>query len=150
MSLELEGDFEVDNTPDEVYEFLSDPEKFAPHLPKFEGLQYDEEHPNECTVEVKIGVQNIEGIAVIDLLLVEDDPPNHAEYKGTGSVVAGTVDLTAEFDLEETDSGGTRVHWMGRPDVSGRIVSVAGGLLKPLAQQNVQEAIDAVQEAIES
>lgn len=147
MALEFEGDFEVDRSRDEVYAFLTDPEEFAPLLPDFQDLDVHED--GSFTVKVKVGVSHIQGTATVDMELVEDNPPERAVFEGTGSVVGGSVDLHAGFSLEETAGGGTRVIWQGNPEVSGRIVSVAGGLLKPLAQKNIQKAIDSLQNAME-
>ncbi len=149
MDLEFEGEFEVNCSREEAYEFLTDPEKFAPAIPKFQNLKFNGSDKEEFTIEVKIGVSQISGIATIKLTRVEDEYPEHVTYEGTGSIVAGSVDLTAEFDVKETDSGTTLVKWSGEPDVSGRIVSVAGGLLKPLAQRNIEKAIERVPEAME-
>lgn len=150
MSLEFEGNFEVDNSPEYVYDFLTDPEKFAPVLPEFQDLEVNGDDDRECTIKVMIGVSHIQGEATVDLELVEEDPPKYAKYEGTGSIVAGSVDLTAEFEIEGMDTDGTRVHWFGEPEISGRIVSIAGGLLKPFAQKNIEKAIDRISEAIES
>jgi carbon monoxide dehydrogenase subunit G len=38
MAIRLEGNFETHRTPDEVYELLTDPDKFARLLPNFQGI----------------------------------------------------------------------------------------------------------------
>ncbi len=55
--------------------------------------------------------------------------------------------LTAGFDLED-DGNGTHVIWKGEAQLFGRLISVAGGLLEPLARKNVQKLIDALQGAL--
>jgi carbon monoxide dehydrogenase subunit G len=40
------------------------------------------------------------------------------------------------------------VKWSGQSNVMGRIASLAGGLLEPLAKKNVQKLIDGLQKAL--
>jgi len=35
VAIKFSGEFEVKRTPEEVYDFLTDPQKFAPLLPEF-------------------------------------------------------------------------------------------------------------------
>ena len=50
----------------------------------------------------------------------------------------------------EACNGGTRVVWKGEAQIFGRLMSVAGGLLEPLAKKNVQKLIDGLQRSLES
>ena len=53
MAIKFGGEFEIKRTPEEVYDFLTDPNKFAPLLPDFQGMtQQDATH---FTVKVKGG-----------------------------------------------------------------------------------------------
>ena len=38
MAIKFGGEFEVKRTPEEVYDFLTDPQKFAPLLPDFQSM----------------------------------------------------------------------------------------------------------------
>jgi len=146
MAIKFDGEFEVQKTPDEVYDFLTDPKKFAPLLPDFQGMiQQDDTH---FAVKVKVGVSYIKGVAEVKLHLEEADRPKRAKYKGQGSVAGGNVSLTAGFDLSPVDSG-TKVAWKGEAQVFGRLTSVAGGLLEPLGKKNVRKLIDGLQAALQ-
>ena len=57
MSIKFNGDFEVARTPEEVFTFLTDPNKFCPLLPEFKGMSVqDSTHFN---VKVNVGVSYI-------------------------------------------------------------------------------------------
>jgi carbon monoxide dehydrogenase subunit G len=43
---------------------------------------------------------------------------------------------------------GTRVTWKGTAQIFGKLTSLAGGLLEPLAKKNVQKLIDGLQAAL--
>jgi uncharacterized protein len=145
MAIKFGGEFEVKKTPEEVYDFLIDPKKFAPLLPDFQGMtQQDDTH---FAVKVKVGVSYIKGVAEVKLHLEEGDRPKRAQYKGQGTVAGGNVSLTAGFDLSTVDSG-TKVAWKGEAQVFGRLTSVAGGLLEPLGRKNVQKLIDGLKAAL--
>jgi carbon monoxide dehydrogenase subunit G len=147
MAIKFAGDFEVKRTPDEVYDFLSDPNKFAALLPDFQGLSVQDS--THFTVKVNVGVSYIKGTAEVKMELTEAERPKRAQYKGQGSVSGGNVSLIAAFDLSLLDGGsGTKVAWQGEAQIFGRLASVAGGLLEPLGKKQVQKLIDGLQAAL--
>jgi uncharacterized protein len=147
MAIKFDGQFEVGRNPEEVYTFLTDPGKFAPLLPDFQGMSVQD--ATHFTVKVKVGVSYIKGVAEVKMELSQAENPRRAQYKGQGSVAGGGVSLTAGFDLAASD-GGTKVAWQGEAQVFGRLTSVAGGLLQPLGKKNVQKLIDSLQAALKS
>lgn len=145
MAISLAGQFEVKRTPEEVFTFLTDPKRFAPLLPEFQSLSVQD--PTHFTVKVNVGISHIKGTAEVKLELTQAERPTRAQYKGQGSVAGGNVTLTASFDLSAA-SECTKVVWSGEAQVFGRLASVAGGLLQPLAKKNLQRLIDALQAAL--
>lgn len=145
MAIKLGGEFEVKRSVEEVYDFLTDPNRFGPLLPDFENLTvHDASHFN---IRVKVGISYIKGTADMNLKLVESERPQHAMYKGEGKAAGGNVSISAGFTLTPRN-GGTKVSWQGEAQVFGRLTSVAGGLLEPLGKKNVQKLIDALQAAM--
>ena len=146
MAIKFAGSFEVQRKPEEVYDFLIDPNKFAPLLPDFQGLSVqDAEH---FTVRVNVGISYIKGIADVKMHRAEAHRPTRAQYKGQGSVAGGNVSMVAGFDLASAGDG-TMVMWEGEAQVFGRLTSVAGGLLEPLGKKQVQKLIDGLQAALQ-
>jgi uncharacterized protein len=147
MAIKFGGDFEVTRRPEEVYDFLSDPSKFAALLPDFQGLSVQD--ATHFTVKVNVGISYIKGVAEVKMELAEAERPKRAQYKGQGSMAGGNVALMAAFDLSLLDGGsGTKVAWQGEAQVFGRLASVAGGLLEPLGKKQVQKLIDGLQAAL--
>jgi carbon monoxide dehydrogenase subunit G len=145
VAIKFGGEFEIKRTPEEVYDFLTDPNKFAPLLPDFQGMtQQDATH---FTVKVNVGISYIRGAADMKMELTQAERPRRAEYKGQGSAAGGKVAMTAGFDLTPSGSG-TKVVWQGEAQVFGALASVAGGLLEPLGRKNVQKLIDGLQTAL--
>ena len=145
MAIKLDGEFEIQRSLEEVYDFLTDPNKFAPLLPEFQSLAVQD--VTHFAVKVNVGISYIKGAADVKLELAQADRPGRAQYKGQGSVAGGNVSFTAGFDLSAAGAG-TRVAWQGEAQIFGRLASVAGGLLEPLGKKNVQKLIDALQAAL--
>jgi carbon monoxide dehydrogenase subunit G len=93
MAIKFAGDFEVKRTPEDVYDFLSDPSRFAALLPDFQGLSIQD--ATHFTVKVNVGISYIKGTAEVKMELAHADRPTRAEYKGRGSMAGGNVALTA-------------------------------------------------------
>ena len=88
-----------------------------------------------------MGVSCIKGTAEVKLSLDQTNPSSFALYKGQGKVPGGSASVSAGFDLAESPEG-TKVSWTGEAQVFGKLTSVAGGLLEPLAKKNIQKLID--------
>ncbi len=150
MAIKFSGAFEVKKHPEEVYDFLTDPNRFAALLPEFQGLTVQD--PTHFTVKVNVGISYIKGAAEVKMELAEGDRPRRAQYKGQGAVSGGNVTMVAGFDLAparpDAAAPGTKVNWQGEAQIFGRLASVAGGLLEPLGKKQIQKLIDGLQAAL--
>lgn len=157
MAIKFSGEFRVKKNPDEVYDFLTDPNRFAPLLPEFQSLSVQD--PTHFAVKVNVGISYIKGSADVKMELSEADRPRRAQYKGQGAVGGGNVTMVAGFDLAPMTDGttdgtaivntlGTKVNWQGEAQIFGRLASVAGGLLEPLGRKQIQKLIDGLQAAL--
>ena len=145
MAMRFIGDFVVKKGREEVYDFLTDPSRFAPLLPDYQSMTMQD--PQNFTVKVNVGVSYIKGIAEVKIVLDKADRPMHALYKGQGKLPGGSASVSASFDLAESPEG-TRVSWTGEAQVFGKLTSLGGGLLEPLAKKNVQKLIDGLEAAL--
>jgi carbon monoxide dehydrogenase subunit G len=145
MAIKFNGEFEVKRTPEQVFDFLTDPQKFAPLLPEFQGMSVED--ATHFTVKVNVGVSHIKGTADVKMELAQAERPTRAQYKGQGSLAGGNVSLVAGFDVSPRGDG-SKVAWQGEAQIFGRLISVAGGLLEPLGRKNVQKLINGLQAAL--
>ena len=145
MAISFGGEFEVSKPPAEVYDFLTDPNRFCPLLPDYQSMAVVDDR--NFSVKVNVGISHIRGAADVKLKLTEAERPRHAQYQGQGNMAGGSMSFTAGFDLAAAGSG-TRVVWKGEAQIFGRLASVAGGLLEPLAKKNIQKVIDGLQKAL--
>lgn len=145
MAINFSGEFATPRSPEEVFDFLSDPQKFGPLLPDFQSMSMQD--PTHFTVKVKVGVGNIRGSAELKMELSEAVKPLRAQYKGQGTAVGSQVTVSAGFDLSPLPES-TRVVWQGETSVFGKLASMAGGMLEPLGRKNIQKLIDGLQKAL--
>src|SRR3981081_782081 len=103
MAIKFSGEFEVKKTPDEGYDFLTDPNRFAPLLPDLQGFSVQD--AKHFTVKLNVGISYIKGSADLKMELAEADRPRRAQYKGQGAVAGGNVTIVAGFDLACTALG---------------------------------------------
>jgi hypothetical protein len=145
MAINFGGEFEVSKPPAEVFDFLTDPNRFCPLLPDYQGMSVVDD--KNFSVKVNVGISHIRGVADVKLKLADAERPQRAQYQGQGSMAGGSVSFTAGFDLAPANAG-TRVAWRGEAQIFGRLASVAGGLLEPLAKKNIQKVIDGLHKAL--
>ena len=145
MAIQFSGEFNTPRSQEEVFEFLSDPNQFAPLLPDFQSMSMQD--GTHFAVKVKVGVGNIRGTAEIKMELAEAVRPQRALYKGQGTAVGSQVTVSAGFDLQPNGDG-TKVLWQGEAGVFGKLASMAGGMLEPLGRKNIQKLIDGLQAAL--
>jgi carbon monoxide dehydrogenase subunit G len=145
LAINFSGEFTTPRAPDEVFEFLSDPNRFGPLLPDFQSMSMQD--TTRFTVKVKVGVGNIRGSAELKMELTEAVRPVRAQYKGQGTAVGSQVTVSAGFDLTALPEG-TRVVWQGETSIFGKLASMAGGMLEPLGRKNIQKLIEGLQKSL--
>jgi uncharacterized protein len=146
MEIKFGGDFVVKRRPEDVYDFLVDPDRFCPLLPDYQSMEKLDD--KNFLVKLSVGISHIRGTAAVKMSLVETDRPKRAVYEGKGDVPGGSATLKAGFDLADAPGGDTKIIWLGQSTIVGRIASLAGGMLEPLAKKNVQKLIDGLQKAL--
>jgi carbon monoxide dehydrogenase subunit G len=146
MEIKFGGDFTVRKKAEDVYDFLVDPNRFCPLLPDYQSMEMQD--ARNFLVKLSVGISHIRGTAAVKMSLVETDRPTRAVYEGKGEVPGGSATLRAGFDLATLPGGETKVTWQGQSNIVGRIASLAGGMLEPLAKRNVQKLIDGLQKTL--
>ena len=135
MDMKFSGSFSVDRPRQEVFSLLSDPEQFAPLMPGFHSLEMKDARTAE--LRARVGIGRIGGIASTELRLSKSEPSRHARYTGRGKLMQGVYRLHTSFDLEDTTTGGTLIRWQGEADITGKILSLAGGGIRSYSEKQI-------------
>ena len=146
MHLKFTGEFHVNRSKQEVFALLSDPEQFAPLLPGFHSMEMRD--TNSAEIRARVGIGKIGGLASTELRLVASEPPHHARYSGRGKIMQGVYRLRTAFDLEDATEGGTLVKWQGESELTGKILSLAGGGIQGYAEKQIELLISSLQGAL--
>jgi carbon monoxide dehydrogenase subunit G len=143
VAYNFNGNFTVATPRDDVFAVLSQTARFAPLMPTYKAHKLRED--GSADVEVKVGVGKIRGTGKVNLTLAECEEPIRASYLGKGVVMGGAFNIKAAFELEDAGQDRTRVNWEGELAIFGKLVSLAGGLVKPVAKRDINQMIEALQ-----
>jgi carbon monoxide dehydrogenase subunit G len=143
MAYNFDGNFTVATPRDDVFAVLSQTSRFAPLMPTYKSHTLRED--GSADVEVKVGVGKVRGTGKVNLVLEECLEPVRAKYLGKGKVMGGAFNIIATFELEDAGQDRTRVNWQGELAIFGKLVSLAGGLVKPVAERDINQMIEALQ-----
>lgn len=148
MAIEFDGEFDVATPREEAYEVLSDVDRFSPLLPTYQSHELCDD--GTSNVKVKVGVGKIRGTAIVNLKLIERHPPESAKYAGKGKIMGGAFNFNAAFDLVETAPNETTVRWRGDLTILGKLVSLAGGLIRPVAKKQIGQLVSSIKHSLDA
>src|SRR5207248_3786019 len=97
MAISFGGDFLVQRKPEDVFDFLCDPNRFGLLLPDFKSMTVQDE--THFTVKVNVGISHIRGAAEIKMHRDDSTRPVRAQYRGEGNVAGRNAELIDGFDL---------------------------------------------------
>jgi uncharacterized protein len=138
MAVEFSGTFEEKKTPEEVFDFLTDPNQFAPMIPGFRELRVRD--ATHFSVETTVEVFRIKIYADIRLELAHAVRPRSGNFKGWGIVSGEKVSGAASFELSPT-AYGTKVDWQTEGDLPRRLAPLAD-LFETMSKKQIQKFID--------
>jgi uncharacterized protein len=138
MAVSFSGTFEVRKTPEEVFDFLTDPYQFAPMIPGFRELRVQD--PAHFSIEMTVEVFRSKINADINMELAHADRPHNGHFKGWGIVSGEKVKGAASFELFPT-AYGTKVNWQTEGNLPRWLASLAD-LFETTAKKQIQTFID--------
>lgn len=135
MAIEIAKEFEVDQSPEEVWDFLVDPHRVVECLPGAKIVEQVDERTYEGEMGLELGPMGVtfRGRIHFDRM---DEEDLEVEMSGSGEDAKGTggVSMSMQSRLERREDGGTRVAVRQNVDLSGRLASFGrGGIVKSVA-----------------
>ena len=95
--MKLEGSFPVNAPREQVYAFLTDPNRVSRFMPDVQEVTIDD--ADHFTVKAKVGISHIKGSMVMKLAITDRNPPVGTTVTGKGSGLASVVDMVTSFAL---------------------------------------------------
>jgi uncharacterized protein len=130
--LHLEGTYVLNCPRNDVWKFISDPQKIAQCLPDLQRL--DVKDGKHFAATMKVGVVFVRGTLKFDFTLIDQTPPSHSTFEALGKGAGVSLRLNATMDLKEIGAGTTELAW--RTEVQ------LGGLLGEISPSIIQNSTD--------
>lgn len=127
------GAFSIRRTPDEVFDLLSNPERFAPLMPDFESMAMQD--ASHFTMRTVIAIGEIKGHADLFMELLEASRPTRVEYRGSATIAGSQLRLAIWFQISSL-ADATEVNWGGQVALEGMLALMAGELVEGMGRHN--------------
>jgi len=139
------GTFTVSRTADEVYDVLADPQRFAPLLPDYEGVElHDATHFRLRTV---LAIGKINGHANLEMTLYDCVVAGQVKYRGEGVIAGSNITFGMEFVLTPT-AGLTEVRWVGEVSVEGMLALMAREIIENKGRADFERMAQRLQQRL--
>jgi len=140
------GTFSVRRKPDDVYDLLSNPERFALLMPDFESMEvHDATH---FTMRTVIAIGEIKGHANLVMELLEASRAVRVEYRGAATIAGSQLRLAISFQINGLAEA-TEVNWRGDVALGGTLAMLAGTMVETMGQQNFNRMAESLQRSLE-
>ncbi len=135
MAIEIQKSFEVSQPPDEVWDFLTTPERVVECLPAAKLTERVDDRNFKGEMGVRLGPIGVtfEGTIHFDHLDVENHEVTMSG-EGKDSRGSGSVRMQMHSKLTPVDGGGTHVEVSQSVNLAGRLASFGrGGIIQNVA-----------------
>jgi carbon monoxide dehydrogenase subunit G len=150
MAIEINERFEVPAGLDEVWRFVVEPAQVVTCMPGAELIEQKNENTYLGKVKVKLGAINAsyQGEVVFESI---DEASRTLRLVGEGREPGGgTAKGTVDIGLHETASGGTEMRIDVQVDITGKVMQVGGGMIKPVSKQLFKQFANNARKHLES
>jgi carbon monoxide dehydrogenase subunit G len=146
MNLQYSGEEQIPVGRDQVWSFVTDPDKVGRCFPEvIDVTVHDATHFDAL---VKVGVGPVRGNFKLKVELLPDAGAQRLDMKITGGGFGSAVDLTAGADLAAAGSDATTLKWSGQAVARGPIAAVGGRVLDAQAKKLIEQAFANVRERL--
>ena len=140
--MHFEGSVQISASREKVWAFLIDPNQVGSCGPGVESIEVIDETHFKATA--KVGVGFISARFVVNMELVDLEPPDQANIKAHGQAPGSAVDATAVMRLSDGEGGGTTMDWEADVNISGTLASVGARLIEGTANKMIGQTFDCI------
>ena len=131
-----------------VWEAILDPEVLSRTLPGCEDMAPVGDNQFRGKLKMKVGP--VQGVFEGGVELLDLDPPNGYNLKMDGKGAPGFVNGNGSLRLEDTEDGGTLLHYEIDARVGGRIAAVGQRLLDSSAKVLTRQGLQGLEKQLEA
>ncbi|MFQ5628748.1 MAG: CoxG family protein [bacterium] len=126
--MQFEGTVSIKAPREDVWEFLTDPEKVTQCVPGVESFEIVEPGKKfNAVAGLGLGTVKVKFKTEIEWLGL--DKPNMARMHAKGTAPGSSMEAISEMHLENTDGGTTELRWSADIKIFGKIASLAARLM---------------------
>lgn len=146
MNLQYSGEEQIPAGLDQVWAFVTDPEKVGRCFPDVIDVAIEDSTHFDAVVQV--GVGPVRGKFKLKVQLIPDAPKRRLDMKISGGGFGSAVDMTAGADVVPAGAETTMLKWSGQAVARGPIAAVGGRVLDAQAQKLIGQAFATVRERL--
>ena len=146
--MHFEGSVQINASRDKVWAFLIDPNQVGSCGPGVESIEVIDDTHFKATA--KVGVGFISARFVVNMELVDLEPPYQANIKAHGQAPGSAVDATATMRLSDGEDGGTKMDWEADVNISGTLASVGARLIEGTATKMIGQTFECIRTKLEA
>ena len=136
------GAFSVRRTVEEVFDLLSNPERFAPLMPDFESMTVQD--ATHFTMRTVIAIGEIQGHANLAMESLPATRPARVGYAGSATIAGGPLRMAIDFQIKPREEM-TEVVWQGEVTLEGALAMMAENLLESMGRRNLDRMAERLQ-----
>jgi carbon monoxide dehydrogenase subunit G len=131
--MRIEKTFTVNAPQEQVWSFITDPQKVAPCIPGCEGAEEKESGKYAAAINVKAGP--IRTTFHLDIEQTEQRPPEFASYssKGEEGSRASRISAVSTLALKSISNDSTEVTYTSDISIVGRLGKFGSGMMQKIA-----------------
>lgn len=131
--MKIEKSFTVNAPRTDVWAFITSPEKVAPCIPGCESATETESGKYKATIKTKVGP--VKATFKVDIILLEENPPEFAAYETKGEENSKTSHLKAKstLALKEVNNNETEVTYSSEINMMGKLGKFGSGMMQKVA-----------------
>jgi L-asparaginase/Glu-tRNA(Gln) amidotransferase subunit D/carbon monoxide dehydrogenase subunit G len=148
--MKVEKTFTVSATQDQVWSFITDPQRVAPCIPGCEGAE--EKDPGKYAAAINLKVGPIQTTFHVDIEQTERRPPEFASYltRGEEGGRASRVSGVSTLALRAVSVDSTEVTYASDINIVGRLGKFGSGMMQKIADNLGEEFVAALKGRLES
>ena len=135
------GAFSVRRSVEEVFDLLSNPERFAPLMPDFESMTMQD--ATHFTMRTVIAIGEIKGHANLAMELLPASG-KRVGYAGSATIAGGPLRTAIDFQIKPQEEM-TEVVWQGEVTLGGALATMAENLLESMGRRNFDRMAERLQ-----
>lgn len=146
VRLKFDGNFDVDATAAEVYDFITDARKMASVIP--DVLDFEMEDADNYRLTVKVGLSFIKGKFRLKVKTTGKIPARHAEIAGNGTGSGSSATFRGICDIRPLTEDSSQIDWAAEVEIGGLAAAVGSRLVQSASEKYLNQLIESFKKSL--